>query len=644
MIIKTSKYLPLYILLSFVGSFSVEAATIKQKINGKIYNIPKLQQDLVIDGNIDEKAWQQALMIELTIETKPGENTKAPVKTTAYMFEDGESIYVAFKAYDHDISKIRAHYHDHDLIFDDDIVGFKVDTFNDSLHAYQFFINPLGVKHDSIEDTATGEDDISWNAIWDAASKITEDGFYVEFAVPLKILRFDDSKDEQIWGFDLLRFYPREDFHRISYHKVDRNISCNLCQNDKIKGLKDIKTGKDLTIVPFMTAAKNESRDKPLTDQWQSSSVDADFGADLRWGVTPDTTINATINPDFSQVESDVAQLDNNNTFSLFFPEKRQFFVEGADYYQSLINVVHTRNISDPDYGMKVTHSSNGNNYAAFFSNDTQTNYVLPGSLESNLVSLSTDSTNGVIRYRHDLENTSTFGAIMTIRKSDNYHNYVYGIDGSFRLSDTDVIRAQLLNSDTEDPDSTVTEFSLVNSDSSGTAADLHYKHQSRDWTIWGRYTRLDEGFRADLGFQPRVDYNRYIAGVRRFWFNNDSWWNTVSAGFDTRYSYDLNGDVIENWLTGTVEYLGIQQSQIEIEYTIGEESWAGTVYDTNEIEVSGKVTIVSGVVTKLNASYKDTIDYVNAKAGELFSISPSVTLNLGQHFQTEIQYTQQKM
>ncbi|MCP4470167.1 MAG: hypothetical protein GY815_05690, partial [Gammaproteobacteria bacterium] len=172
----------------------------------------------------------------------------------------------------------------------------------------------------------------------------------------------------------------------------------------------------------------------------------------------------------------------------------------------------------------------------------------------------------------------------------------------------------------------------------------LHYKHQSRDWTIWGRYTRLDEGFRADLGFQPRVDYNRYIGGVRRFWYNNDSWWNTVSTGFETRYSYDLNGDVIENWLTGTVEYLGMRRSQIEIEYTIGEESWAGTVYDTNEIEVSGKVTIVGGVVAKLNASYKDTIDYVNAKAGELFSISPSVTLNLGQHFQTEIQYTQQKM
>jgi len=633
-----------YTLLCLMWTLSVNAVTIQQRVNNKNYSIPKIKHNMSIDGNIDEAAWQKALVFELTVETNPGENIEAPVKTTAYLFEDGENIYVAFKAYDNDPSKIRAHYHDHDYIFDDDSVGLKVDTYNDALHAYQFFVNALGVKHDSIEDDTTQSDDLSWNAIWDAASQITKDGYQVEFSIPLRILRFDDSKSEQVWGFDLLRFYPRELFHRISYHKLDRDISCGLCQNSTISGFTDIKKGKNLSIVPFMTATQNQTRENP-SDNWDDTGLDTDFGVDLRWGISADTTLNATINPDFSQVESDVAQLDNNNTFSIFYSEKRPFFVEGADYYKSLINVVHTRNITDPDYGMKVTHSSGGNNFATFFSNDTLTNYLLPGSLESNFASLNTDSINGVFRYRRDLENTSSVGAIVTVREADNYHNYVYGIDGSFRLSDTDVIRAQILQSDSEDPDDIVTEFARANNDTKGSAVELHYRHKSRDWILWGRYKRFSPEFRADLGFQPRADFNRYVTGFRRYWYaSNDHWWNSISAGLDIRNSYDLNGQVIENWINSTVQYKGPMQSEVELRIMNGERAWNGRIYDHNETAINSELTLAPGIIFHLFASSDETIDYSNSQSGDLLSISPRLTVNLGQHFQTELRYTSQKM
>jgi len=636
--------------VAFYCIFSVvhitEASTINESDASKtIFEMPNKKMAVVVDGIIDEEVWRHALRIELNVETSPGENIAAPVKTVAYMFEDGENLYVAMQAFDPEPSKIRAHYHDHDYIFDDDIVGFKIDTYNDALRSYQFFVNALGVKHDSIEDDVIHQDDLSWNAIWDAASTITNQGFQAEFSIPLRILRFDDSKVEQKWGFDLLRFYPREVTHRISHHRVDRNISCNLCQNASFTGLRDIKMGENISIVPFMTATKNQQRMNPKEDQWQTSDTETDFGADFRWGISADTTLNATLNPDFSQVESDVAQLDINNTFSLFFPEKRPFFIEGSDYYTSLMNLVYTRNISDPEYGVKVTHSSEGNNLAAFFSNDTRLTYILPGNLASNIVSYDDESINGVIRYRHDLANTSSLGAMVTLRKADDYHNYVYGFDGVFRLSDTDVLRAQLLQSESEDAPQIVESFALSDNTNSGTGIDVHYKHQDRDWTYWGQYTRLANGFRADLGFQPRNNYQQLTTGIRRYWFNkNDHWWNKLSVGFDSKNLTDLNNDNLQSWLRGTVYYAGPAQSEIELNVATGEQYWKNQFYDIREINLSTKLTPIPGLVLNFAAIKQKTIDFSNAQSGDLLTISPHVTMNLGQHFQAEIRFTRLKM
>ncbi len=547
-----------------------------QQLSSSAFSLPSLTEKIVIDGNIDESAWAQGLIIEINTETKPGKNIAAPVSATAYLFEDGENLYVAIKAYDHESSKIRAHYHDHDYIFDD-TVGIKLDPQNDNLFAYQFFVNALGVKHDSIEDGTLHEDDLSWNAIWDAAGHITDEGFQVEISIPLRIMRFDDSKPIQEWGFDLLRFYPRDTLHRISYHPVDRNIACTLCQNARMLGFKDVSTGNNFELVPYMTAMQHQTRENPLTDSWHDTGVDSNYDIDLRWGVTADTTLNTIFNPDFSQVESDVAQLDINNDFSLFYPEKRPFFIEGADYYKSMMNLVYTRNISDPDYGFKVTQSSNSNNYAAFFSNDTQTQYILLGKSSSNIASYATESINGVIRYRHDLENFSSVGAMITVRDADNYHNYVYGMDGIYRLSDTATIRAQILGSDTEDPQQVIDSFSRTNRNSDGSAIDLHYKFNDRDWLLWGRYTRFAEGFRADLGYQPRVDYKLYATELGHYWYEkNTHWWNTIYAGMESSHVYDLDGQLLQKWFNGKMTFSGQMQSTLNLQVKSGKQYWDG--------------------------------------------------------------------
>lgn len=628
------------LLIFYIAQNGIFAAE-PEKIANENFDLLHFPEKITVDGVIDEAVWKKAITFELDVETKPGENIKAPVRTTVYLYEDGENLNVAFIAYDPNPSEIIAHYHDHDRIFDDDLVGFKVDTYNDSLHSYQFFANYLGVKHDSIEDDVIRKDDISWNAVWTAAGQKTDLGYQIEFSIPLRILRFNDSIPEQKWGFDLLRFYPRDQRHRISLHKVDRNISCNLCQNPTFTGLKDIKTGKDLTVVPFMTATQHKQRVEPLVDSWSDSGVDTDYGFDVRWGISANTTLNATLNPDFSQVESDVAKLNVNETFSLFFPEKRLFFIEGADYYQSLMNIVHTRNINDPDYGAKVTHSSNSNNFAAFVANDTETNYILPDHSSSDIASFDVDSNNAVFRYRRDLDNTSSIGTLLTVRDSDDYHNYVYGLDGVYRLSDTDVLRWQVLASDTEDPTSVVDEFSLADIQSKGSAFDLFYRHKDRNWLVWGRYTQIDDEFRADLGFLPRVDYKKYESGVYHYWYEKSNhWWNEVSLGMRAKKEETTSGETLHSTVKGFFNISGPLQSKVNLSAIAGEKYWKGVSYDYTNFKLNSSFVPVAGLELFFNASTGNRIDFENSRAADSFQFSPRIKLNLGEHFQAEFRYT----
>ncbi len=638
-----SIFLSLCVIVS-LSSQAEESATVV-RYQSKDYQLPQIKQSINVDAVLDEDVWKQALVIELKIETKPGENVAPPVKTLAYLFDDGETLYLAFEAFDPEPSKIRAHYHDHDLIFDDDSVGVKLDSFNDDLRAYQFFVNALGVKHDSLNDGVTGADDRSWNAVWDAAGQISEDGFRVEIAIPLNILRFDDSKDQQTWGFELLRFYPRNVFHRISNSKIDRNISCVLCQLDTFTGMSNIEMGKNITVIPYVTSTNSKQKTSPDYNGWSNSENNNEFGGDIRWGVSPNTTVNGTLNPDFSQVESDVAQLDINKTFSLFFPEKRQFFVEGSDLYDTLMSTVYTRNISDPDYGLKVTHSKDGNNYAAFVANDISTTYIIPGNLGSNIAFLDESSVNAAFRYQRNLENTSSIGTILTVRDSDSYHKYLLGVDGTYRFTETDYVRAQILGSETVDPLDIVTQFSLEDEKTSGTAFQVDYMHETKDWDFWTRIFRFSKGFRADLGFQPKTEFKHYVVGIQRNWYEDSkNWWNELNLRATSIQTFDLDGNTLKKKALIRGSFKGPKLTSIDVQVLEGEEFWDGQLYDISEYAIFVLTTLTPGVVFEAFTGTEDAIDYVNGQAADLAISSITLKLNLGDHFQTEIIYLKQDM
>jgi hypothetical protein len=239
-----------------------------------------------------------------------------PVSTRAYFIEDGSTLYVGFDAEDPDPGSIRAYLRDRDSGFNDDFVGVVLDTFGDARRGFEFFVNALGVQMDMTMDDVRRNEDSSWNAIWESAGKINAGGYQVEMAIPFSQLRFPNAAGLKTWGIDAIRFYPRENRHRLSNNSRDRGRNCYLCQLQKVEGFENAESGRNLEVVPSLTLSRTDRRDGLAAGRLVAGSTIESLGLTVRWGVTEDMTANLAVNPDFSQVEADVPQLDVNNQFT----------------------------------------------------------------------------------------------------------------------------------------------------------------------------------------------------------------------------------------------------------------------------------------------------------------------------------------
>ena len=414
------------------------------------YRVPFASSAVVLDGVLDEQAWADALVIDVNFEVSPGENVPAPVKTEVLLAYDKDTLYAAFRCYDPEPSKIRARIRDHDDMGGDDWVALILDSFNDERRCLEYFSNPLGAKGDAIEYPTGG--DSSWDAIWDCAGRIHDWGWAVEMAIPFSQISFQRKDGPQIWGFDAVRRYPRNLPHHIGAFPRDRNNNCYMCQAIKIEGFDGASPGRNIEFIPTITAGRTDSRDQMPDGEMSKESQDAEFGLTARWGITPNMTFNFTANPDFSQVEADARQLDINEPFALSYDEKRPFFTEGADFFDTSLDVVYTRTMRDPNWGLKLTGKEGTNTIGAYVIQDDLTNLIFPGSQSSSGDTMFVDNTSSVFRYKRDLGSRYTIGAIATDREATDYFNRVAGVDGRLLLTGKDALSFVALGSSTDYP------------------------------------------------------------------------------------------------------------------------------------------------------------------------------------------------
>src|SRR6266496_4700056 len=331
-----------------------------------------------IDGKLDDEIWKQAVMLKDFYQVQPGDNI-APSKPTEVMLGyDAKFLYVAFHCYD-ESDKVRANIPKRDRIFDDDYVGILFDTFNDSRKAYEFDFNPLGVQADGIWTDGQGED-FNPDIVMESKGMITTDGWTVEVAVPFKSLRYVAGKDK-LWGAHFWRRIKRFNNELDMWMPLNRDISSWLAQEGHLSGFEGISTERTLELIPSLTVSETAKRKCALIPaqinagqldpgKFVNEPIKFDPGLTGKYSITPNVTLDFALNPDFAQVESDQLVVTANQRFPIFFAEKRPFFLEGIDIFQTQIVAVHTRAIVDPDVAIKLTGKINRNTFGLMLASD----------------------------------------------------------------------------------------------------------------------------------------------------------------------------------------------------------------------------------------------------------------------------------
>ena len=631
-----------------MAPWSVQAKTQPDELAIKApepFDVPRTDEEMKIDAHLSEAAWLEAAKVPLKYETRPGENIPAPVETTCLVTYDSKFVYLAFIAKDENPKAIRARLTDRDKAFNDDFVGVVLDTFNDERRAYEFFVNPLGIQMDLFQDDVTGREDANWDAIWNSAGRITDEGYIVEFAIPFHQLRFPNGGGKQIWGFDAIRYYPRSDRVRIAAQPMDRNISCYLCQISKVQGFEGASPGRNLELVPTLTAGRQDERTDFPEGELEDGEGESEVGLTASWGVTPSLNLGLALNPDFSQVEADVAQLDINTTFTLFFPERRPFFLEGADVFRTPFNAVFTRNVSAPDWGVRLTGKQGKNGIGTFVAQDSVTNIIFPGSTSSDSESFDEGSDAAVLRYRRDFGKASSIGGIFTGRTGDDYENYVGGIDGLYRFRESDSVRFQFLGSQSRYPDEVAEDFEQPQGEFSDVAYRLSYLHDSRNLAGWVEYEDIGEGFRADMGFMPRVDYKQAVAGAQYHWWGVEGdWYNRLSAAGEYSYSEDHSGQLLDEEFDVWGSFQGPKESLVWLNLATRKQFWDGEVFDLNNIRNWVAIRPSGMIRLEMFSRFGDQIDFDNTRLGRQVFLSPEISLNLGLHIRADLEHTYQQL
>jgi hypothetical protein len=610
------------------------------------FTITRATSEITIDGNLAESAWDNATVIDLPYERFPRENVPPPVQTECHVTYDDNYLYFGFRAYDPEPEKIRAHLMDRDQIFtfvQDDYVGFMLDTFNDQRRAFQFRINPLGVQAEALNSGFS--EDWEWDLIWDSAGQITDEGYTVEVAVPFNQLRFPRSDGSLTFGFSAMRSWPRSVRHRISSNYTDFNDACWMCQYNKITGFESLSPGKNIELDPTLTSSRTDRREEFPDGTLEKGDVEVEPGLTARWGITPNMTLTGTVNPDFSQVEADVAQLEVNERFALFFPEKRPFFLEGVDYFHTPFNAVFTRTVADPAWGAKLTGKVGANGLGVFLTRDRINNLVIPSNQFSRFDSVEQDVDGGVFRYRRDIGRSSSIGAIYTGRDATDYHNRVAGVDGRVQVASADTVHFQYLYSDTLYPEEVAERQGQSLEAFGGRALSVNYNHSTRNWSWSVFYEDFSPAFRADFGFIPRVDTRTVEARYSgTLWANRNTWWVSFRCGPRIRRTVDHNGTLTDQRAEIQGTFQGLLQTQLFVSASVNKEYFNGVTFDLSQLFFAYEMQPSGSMKLSLTGIMGDEIDSFNTQKGDLLNLRPGIELKLGRHVNLDLSHSYQRL
>jgi len=551
-----------------------------------------IDDEPVLDGNIDDDFWKQALTFSLDTELYPIRFAPAVVETRAWVGVSKTHVFVAFDARDPDPEEMRSALRERDATKEDDYVSIIIDPTGTLAKKYEFRVNPHGTLSDVLQDTISDRYIYDWDTEWEGVAKINQNGYTVEIAIPKGSIRSPEVNEglDHKGAIILKRSYPR---------RVDRTLATFLLYSTQAAATSpqtDIprpattipivaesssasgpdqtvgvdSAGKSTTSSDQRGVAQGSSADK--NDEQQSKltyrphyiyhldedrAIGGEFeqvdehkkhevGIDLDYQISSAQTLSVTINPNYTDVEADIARQSINNPFVVFQPEKRHFFKASLEYYNTLVPTVYTRNIIQPQWGASYIRDDIYSSFGALGVNDKETEVIVPDTFGSDEIELLETSNSAAVRYRYSKDKRS-FGLVGTLRTADGYHNGLFGVDGLWDLSPDDKLRYQVLYSDTQYPQrfaedlceedgctiipppdfcplgSCSTNAQVLRTDFTRPLSDyavkFRYKHDGPDSLYWVTYEDFAPDFRADMGYQHSVDIRTFNLAYGRKWY-----------------------------------------------------------------------------------------------------------------------------
>jgi hypothetical protein len=435
----------------------------------------------------------------------------------------------------------------------------------------------------------------------------------------------------------LARNYPREFRYTMYSSPLPASTNCAVCHARALTGITGLPAASHLVIAPY-ASTQHVSQAQQSGQPVPNGITDMRLGADIKWNPSSDTTLDGTVNPDFSQVEADTAQIAVNSRFALFVTEKRPFFLEGVDLFQTPIQAVYTRTITSPRWGGRVTGKQGRDSYTLLVAQDKGGgSVVIPGPAGSRFAPQDFTSLVGVARWRRDLGG-SFLGVLYTGRNIEGGgHNHVVGPDFQWRPNDRDVVRGQVLVSDTNNPRRPDLSDVWDGQHSFSHAFDLSYQRTARHFQWSAAFLDFGNGFRAEDGFVPQVGYREWQAVLgRTFWPSGIL--SRVNAQISVDYATDRSGRLITRRAAPALQLGGRWNLVAEVALNIDRLNAAGRDLPRTQVAYSIQAD-PSRRVARLGVSgfLGEDVDFVNGRTGRGGSVNGVATIRLSDHVAVDV-------
>jgi hypothetical protein len=528
-----------------------------------------------IDGILDDEAWSDApLALESWVSYNPMRGQPAQEETRVWVVHDDRAIYIAFRCLDSQPDKIRTTISRRDNVFPDDWVGMSLDSSGAGQLAYHLFVNPSGIQMDALNSGSSEDFAPDW--VWQSAGRIGEDGWTAEIRVPLENLRFR-SGDEVRMG---VLFYRRLSRAGVSWSWPEMRPGNWVLESNADLVFDRLQSRRLFEAIPSATFSNRLT--EPLAATFAERDSRGDFGASIKYGLTSSVALDATVNPDFSQVESDAFEVEINTRFPVFFSEKRPFFMEGINLFNlagtggdaSMRTAVHTRRIIDPSAGIKITGALGRHTFGVLSSPDTS-----PEGSEERYFTIG--------RHVLNVGQGEYFGVLATDTELAGEHNRVIGGDFALRHGQRFRWNGSLLSSHSR---------SLSGEDQHGLGTQLTYAYSTRRLDVSGQVEHYDRGFRMDTAFLNRVGMTRgwqfqglnFYPSPERF-----GWIKRINPFVWMTRARDRVQGGTEAFVLGGWNWNFTRAGFLRLELGRGHETFVGQQFDTGRQGANGNIQIL---------------------------------------------------